>query len=80
MPTDSGAYPALTVAELADPQRAISAAIELYGDQAKTAAACCALEAHFAGREATTASGLASSRSWTREKRKPATEEEIDAR
>ncbi|PZV34389.1 hypothetical protein [Mesorhizobium kowhaii] len=52
MPADSEAYPALTLAELADPERAISAAIELYGDQAKTALACCALEAHFAGRKA----------------------------
>ena len=44
--------PTLTVAELAGPSRAIQAAVELYGSDAATAIAWCALEARFAGREA----------------------------
>lgn len=42
----------LTVAGLADPNRAIQTAVELYGSDAATAVAWCALEARFAGREA----------------------------
>ncbi|TPM97584.1 hypothetical protein FKO01_51925 [Mesorhizobium sp. B2-3-3] len=40
----------MTIAELADPDRVIAACIEIYGSEAATAAAACALEAHFAGR------------------------------
>ncbi|MEI9431836.1 hypothetical protein [Mesorhizobium sp. Cs1299R1N3] len=38
------------MAALTDPGRAVSAAIALYGQEAATAAAYCALEANFAGR------------------------------
>jgi hypothetical protein len=40
----------LTLWELADPRTAGQAAIELYGSNAATAAAWCALTAHFDGR------------------------------
>lgn len=40
----------LTLWELADPDAAAQAAIELYGSSAATAAAHCALTAHFDGR------------------------------
>lgn len=42
----------LTLVEMVDPGRAISAAIDLYGSEAATAVAHCAWEAHFAGRRA----------------------------
>lgn len=41
----------LTLWELADPGAAVQAAIELYGASAATAAAFCALTAHFDGRQ-----------------------------
>jgi hypothetical protein len=41
----------LTLWELADPGATAQAAIELYGTCAATAAAHCALRAHFDGRE-----------------------------
>jgi hypothetical protein len=41
----------LTLWELADPGATAQAAIELYGMRAATAAAHCALRAHFDGRE-----------------------------
>jgi hypothetical protein len=40
----------LTIADLSDPASAVFACIELYGWEAPTAAANCALEAHFCGR------------------------------
>lgn len=43
--------PRLTVAELADPSQAIQAAAELYGSDAATPVAWCALETLFADRE-----------------------------
>ncbi|MGO4637664.1 hypothetical protein AB4Z43_04425 [Mesorhizobium sp. 2RAF45] len=46
--TDNGA--ALRLSDFADPNDAVIAAIELYGPEAQTAAAYCAMEAHFAGR------------------------------
>jgi len=48
--TDNGA--ALRLSDFADPSDAVIAAIELYGPEARTAAAYCAMEAHFAGRPA----------------------------
>ncbi|WP_353646796.1 hypothetical protein [Mesorhizobium sp. WSM2239] len=41
----------LTVWELADPEAAALAALDIYGSSAATAAAWCALTAHFDGRE-----------------------------
>lgn len=41
----------LTLWELSDPAAAVQAAIELYGSDAATAAAWCALTAHFDGRQ-----------------------------
>jgi hypothetical protein len=41
----------LTLWELADPGAAALAAIDVYGSSAATAAAWCALTAHFDGRE-----------------------------
>ncbi|MBZ9898326.1 MULTISPECIES: hypothetical protein [unclassified Mesorhizobium] len=41
----------LTLWELADTRRMAQAAVELYGSSAATAAAHCALHAHFDGRE-----------------------------
>lgn len=41
----------LTLWELTDPASAVEAALELYGSDATTAAAWCALTAHFDGRE-----------------------------
>ncbi|WP_214477511.1 hypothetical protein [Mesorhizobium sp. dw_380] len=46
--TDNGA--ALRLSDFADPSDAVNAAIELYGAEAKTAVAYCAMEAHLAGR------------------------------
>ncbi|WP_246674419.1 hypothetical protein [Mesorhizobium sp. B2-2-2] len=43
---------ALTIAELASPERAVITAIELYGQDAATAVAWCALDANLAGRTA----------------------------
>ena len=48
--TDNGA--ALRLSDFVDPSDAVNAAIELYGPEAQTAAAYCAMEAHFAGRPA----------------------------
>ena len=48
--TDKGE--ALRLSDFADPNDAVIAAIELYGPEAQTAAAYCAMEAHFAGRPA----------------------------
>ncbi|MEI9411891.1 hypothetical protein [Mesorhizobium salmacidum] len=49
---DSGAgYGRLTLWELADPAATVEATIELYGPDAATAAAWCALTAKFDGRE-----------------------------
>lgn len=44
-------YGNLTLWELTDPDSAVQAALELYGSSAITAAAWCALTAHFDGRE-----------------------------
>ncbi|RWI54694.1 MAG: hypothetical protein EOR16_23115 [Mesorhizobium sp.] len=44
-------YGKLTLWELADPAATVQAAIELYGSDAATAAAWCALTANFDGRE-----------------------------
>ncbi|WP_258052450.1 hypothetical protein [Mesorhizobium sp. INR15] len=41
----------LTLWEFADPAAAVQAAIEIYGASATTAAAWCALTAHFDGRK-----------------------------
>lgn len=41
----------LTLWELTDPTAAVQAAVELYGSDAATAAAWCALTAHFDGRK-----------------------------
>ncbi|MBZ9709825.1 hypothetical protein LB543_24245 [Mesorhizobium sp. ESP7-2] len=46
--TDNGA--ALRLSDFASPSDAADAAIDLYGPEAQTAAAYCAMEAHFAGR------------------------------
>jgi hypothetical protein len=48
--TDKGE--ALRLSDFVDPTDAVNAAVELYGPEAQTAAAYCALEAHFAGRPA----------------------------
>lgn len=42
----------LTLWELTNPSATVQAAIELYGSSATTAAAWCALTAHFDGRKA----------------------------
>lgn len=41
----------LTLWDLADPDEAANAALDVYGPDAATAAAHCALTAHFDGRE-----------------------------
>jgi hypothetical protein len=41
----------LTLWELSDPAAAVDAAVELYGSDAATATAWCALTAHFDGRQ-----------------------------
>jgi hypothetical protein len=50
MQNPAESFPRLTLAELADPSRAVQAAIEVYGLDAATAVAHCALTAHFDGR------------------------------
>ncbi|BAV47499.1 hypothetical protein MesoLj113a_18260 [Mesorhizobium sp. 113-1-2] len=57
--TDKGA--ALRLSEFADPNDAVIAAIELYGPEAKTAAAYCAMEALFAADRPISAFGARSS-------------------
>lgn len=41
----------ITLWSLADPDAAVQAAVDVYGSSAATAAAYCALTAHFDGRE-----------------------------
>ncbi|MBZ9905637.1 hypothetical protein LB557_06455 [Mesorhizobium sp. BR115XR7A] len=47
----AASYSELTLWELADPAATVEAAVELYGPDAATAAAWCALTANFDGRE-----------------------------
>ncbi|MER8633025.1 hypothetical protein NKI77_32985 [Mesorhizobium opportunistum] len=57
--TDNGA--ALRLSDFVGPDDAVKAALELYGPEAQTAVAYCALEAHYDGRSADFRSGRQSS-------------------
>ncbi|MBZ9772612.1 hypothetical protein [Mesorhizobium sp. CO1-1-8] len=50
-PSDVGAISEISLWKMADPQVAASAATDLYGSGALTAAAYCALNAHYDGRK-----------------------------